>query len=101
MGGFGQKSSHMADSADPARRYADDEAPGSAGDLTLDQLIEFFDDAAWKLVSAGVPAERLADALKIVATRTEILRRQGSYSGPERRAPGRPWAGPNQKLRSG
>ncbi len=91
----------MADAADPASRcYADDDVP-SAGDFTLDQLIAFFDDAAWKLVSAGVPAERLADALKIVATRTEILRREGSYSGPERRGPGRPWSGPSQKLRTG
>ena len=91
----------MADSADPAYRCPDDDPSGRAGDLTLDQLIEFFDDAAWKLVSAGVPAERLADALKIVATRTEILRRERSYSGPERRGPARPWSGPNQILRSG
>ncbi len=90
----------MADAADPARRRANDDAP-LAGDFTLDQLIDFFDDAAWKLVSAGVPAERLADALKIVATRTEILRREQSYSGPERRGPGRPWSGPNQTVRGG
>ena len=89
----------MADAAEPAYRAED--SPRRAGDLTLDQLIEFFDDAAWKLVSAGVPAERLADALKIVATRTEILRREGSYSGPERRGPGRPWSGPNQTFRGG
>jgi hypothetical protein len=89
----------MADAADPANRSCErnDELTIHPGDFTTEHLIEFFDDVADKLVRAGVRPERLVDALKLVAIRTEILRRERAYVGPERRGPGRPWAGPEPR----
>ena len=89
----------MADAADPANR-ADERQSDFVrpSDFTTEHLIEFFDEVAGKLVRAGVPSERLVDALKLVAIRTEILRRERGYAGPERRGPGRPWAGHNRRA---
>ena len=89
----------MADAADPAHPIAerqDDVVRPS--DFTTEHLIEFFDEVAGKLVRAGVRSERLVDALKLVAIRTEILRRDGDYAGPERRGHGRPWSEPNRRA---
>src|SRR5215204_7204049 len=74
----------MADTADPANR-ADERQSDLVrpSDFTTEHLIEFFDEVAGKLVRAGVRSERLVDALKLVAIRTEILRRDGDYAGPE------------------
>lgn len=81
--------------------------------MRLQALIDLFDHQVQKLVEAGVPASSIADALKVVATRTEILhggidsrdklatvaerlRRLSPevepYTGSERRGPGRPWS---------
>jgi len=59
---------------------------------TVEHLIEFFDELAAKLVRAGVRSDRLVDALKLVTIRTEILRHEREYAGPERRGSDRPWS---------
>ena len=89
----------MADAADPAnheqKRSSDVVRPS---DFTTEHLIEFFDEVAGKLVRADLRSERLVDALKLVAIRTEILRRDQNYAGPERRGPARPWSEPNRRA---
>src|SRR4051812_32918021 len=98
----------MADTADPEGR----------GDISIEHLIEHFDLQVEKLVEAGVPPERIADALKVSAVRTGNLyvpigtinaaaerlkrvadgkiakteERSAPHAGPERRGPGRPWS---------
>ena len=89
----------MADAADPANPAAErQDDVVRPRDFTTDHLIEFFDEVAAKLVRAGVRPERVVDPLKLVAIRTDILRRDRSYAGPERRGPGRPWAGPDKRA---
>ena len=88
----------MADAADPAHRT--DERRNAfvhPRDYTVEHLIEFFDEMAAKLVRAGVRSDRLVDALKLVAIRTEILRHEREYAGPERRGSGRPWSHPARR----
>ena len=89
----------MADAADPAHPAAERQDDlVCPSEFTTEHLIEFFDEVAGKLVRAGVRSERLVDALKLVAIRTEILRHERGYAGPERRGPGRPWSGPNRQA---
>ena len=88
----------MADAADPAHRT--DERQNAfvhPREYTVEHLIEFFDETAAKLVRAGVRSDRLVDALKLVAIRTEILRHEREYAGPERRASDRPWSHPARR----
>jgi hypothetical protein len=46
---------------------------GRFRDVSLETLIEFFDEQVEKLVKCGVPPDRVADALKMTVIRTEIL----------------------------
>ena len=46
---------------------------GRLQDVSLETLIKFFDEQVEKLMERGVPSDRLADALKMVAIRTELL----------------------------
>ena len=46
---------------------------GSLQDVSIEHLIRFFDRQVEKLVEGGVPVDRVADALKMAAIRTEIL----------------------------
>ena len=55
----------MSDAADPADRRL--------RDVSLETLIKFLDEQVEKLVDCGVPPDRLADALKMAAIRTELL----------------------------
>ncbi len=41
--------------------------------MRLQALIDLFDNQVEKLVEAGVPPDSIADALKVVATRTQLL----------------------------
>lgn len=46
---------------------------GRFRDISLKTLMKFFDEQVEKLVECGVPPDRVADALKMVVIRTEIL----------------------------
>ena len=93
-----------------------------APEVTVDVLIRLWDGYVQKLLGAGVAANLVAESLWAAGSRAEFLHATGSalekleaaaerleyltgedggYSGPERRGPGRPWSGPNQKLRTG
>ncbi len=41
--------------------------------MRLQALIDLFDNQVEKLIEVGVPADSIADALRVVVTRTEIL----------------------------
>ena len=93
-----------------------------AQEVTVEVLISLWDGYVQKLLGAGVAANLVAESLWAAGSRAESLHATGSalekleaaadrlenvtgdhcgYSGPERRGPGRPWSGPNQKLRTG
>ncbi len=47
-------------------------------DMTVEALIDVFDDQVQKLVSEGVPVDRIADAMKVSTLRAEMLHGTGS-----------------------
>ncbi len=51
--------------------------------MRLQALIDLFDNQVQKLIEVGVPADSIADALKIVLTRTQIL--HGASAGSLRK----------------
>jgi len=47
-------------------------------DMTVEALIDVFDDQVGKLVAEGVSVDRIADAMKVSTLRAEMLHGTGS-----------------------
>ena len=53
---------------------------GRFRDVSLETLTTFFDEQVEKLVNRGVPPDRVADALKMVVIRTELLHKSPPWT---------------------